>query len=200
MIVAARVRRVVTAAELSQLRGDVTDRLADAEWAWRAPLADRPAILAFDCGKDTGWACINANGFACGGFRSHTGGPGDDGWADELEGKVGSFAEGVSTAPAALVVVEDVFLARGPKMNPATMAGIAYYVGAVIHEAARWQLPVLRVKPSEWQSKMVGGKRAREQGKLLSIDVARQHYGAAIRNDHMADAALLAAFARGSFR
>jgi Holliday junction resolvasome RuvABC endonuclease subunit len=191
-------RRIVTAAELATLRGDVTSRLADAAWAWHVPEADKPAVLAFDCGKVTGWASIGQRVARFGSFESETGGPSDDAWGAQVEALVERFVsvDGATLDAGALVVVEDVFLARGPRANPATMAGIAYYVGAVLFAARRHRLPVLRVKPSEWQTKIIGRQR-REAGKSASLGIARECFGAAIRNDHMADAALLAWWVRG---
>jgi hypothetical protein len=194
----------VLAVEISAFPGDATDYVGKRPLAWHLdPREDRPNILAIDVGKTTGWAILHRPGSprivptkgaleAVGSFVGR--GVIDRKWCSEIALATSDlrFIPGHH-----LVVVEDVFLHPNPKKsNPVTMAHLAYYVGAVIALAERLDLPTLRVPASTWQSKLLGRIR-RDQGKRLSLLRARQEFGGAITNEHVADAALLGLYVRG---
>lgn len=108
--------------------------------------------------------------------------------------------------PARLVVVEDTFMYVPSAAKPGhderrgggakTLALMARNVGAIIALATLRGLPVWRVFPATWQSKLLG-KVSREQGKELSLRRAQATFGQTIASDHQADASLLALWARG---
>lgn len=196
MLAAAAPHALVTVAELGKLRGDVTALLSDSQWGWHDPRSEKPAVLAFDVGAATGVVRLDVTGVQAWSLKAQ-GGPGDVTWSRRVEELVEYFAAHARRiAPATLVAIEDCFLARGPRMNPATMAGIAYYVGAVLSAAARHDLAAVRIKPTEWQSKILG-KIHRAQGKALSRVRADHEFPGVVRNEHEADASLLALWVRG---
>ncbi len=183
----------ITVQELSQMHGDATDLVGERPFVWTIdPRLDRPNILAIDVGATTGWAILHASsGFMQkGSFKAGCVGPifcFDLGYRfDELRRLQG----------LRLVVIEDVFLHSDPKKsNPQTMAHLAYYVGAVLHHCALHDHPAIRVKPSSWQSKLLG-KIRRDQGKRLSVLRAQQEWKVPF-TEHEADAALMGLYVRG---
>lgn len=195
----------VLARELAAFCGDATDYVGKRPLAWHLdPRRERPNILAVDVGRVTGLALmagshgtpqradLNALEMA----DSIVGrGVIDRRWCREIELSL----RALTFLPGSpLVVVEDVFLHPDPKKsNPVTMAHLAYYVGAVISLAEASDLPTLRIPAVTWQSKILGRIR-RDQGKRLSLLRARKTFGEfRIKNEHVADAALLALYVRG---
>lgn len=159
--------------------GDVTDQVMGKPWVWRTPGwgGDRPTVLAFDPGATTGWALIEGSKYS-GGSRVW-----EARWVRNL----------IDSSNADLIVCEDAFASK----NIASAFSLCRRVGAVIALAELAGLCVARVSPPTWQSSMLGGKNEREAGKALSLAVARRRVSGDIRDDHQADAALLALWARG---
>lgn len=188
----------VRASDLRMMVGDCTERLRHAEWLWRAPLEEKPTIMAVDIGSEGAWAVLSPTGeFRCGTILAERGGDADGEWIDALcEGYnaidelAHTDAEGRSLS---LLVVEDVFMSKSPAVHAslARLGGVAIGIGV-----AELALPAVRISPTSWQSKMIG-RVPREQGKAASLARARQEFGALITSDHVADAALLAKWAWG---
>ena len=139
-------------------------------------------ILAIDPGARTGWALLAGPTYRGGAV----------GWSIQW------FTGALKDATPDLVICEDTFQHHGGKTNVATKAMMDRRIGAVITLAYQHGLPVVRVPPTSWQSPMFGGKFEREQGKKLSVLVARQRVSPMVRDDdNAADAALMALWARG---
>ncbi len=190
----------VRASDLRMLSGDCTERLRHAEWLWRAPLEEKPTIMAVDIGSTGAWAVLSPLGeFRCGTMMTESGRPdADDQWIDSLLEGLAHVdelahvdAEGRSLS---LLVVEDVFMAKSPAVHAALarLGGVAIGIGS-----AELALPAVRVQPISWQSQMLGRALRRDQGKAASLSRARQEFGDAVSSDHVADAALLAKWAWG---
>lgn len=186
-------RDLVPASRLLALHGDVTEH-PDGDpgaWMWRAsPIALAPPVIAIDVGADAAAAVIADDHAHVVPFRF----PALDGASLEaLDDALHDVGERVVRP---LFVVEDVFLARGPKANPRTSAGLSRRVGAIV-AACAVHGPVVRVLATQWQSDMLG-KASRDAGKRRSLDVARARLPKlAIGSDHESDALCLALWARG---
>lgn len=186
----------VTCSELHRWVGDVTGALEDRPFAWHVdPRAETPAVLAFDCGRETGVALVSPMGKLLLSFLVLGGNRIEQDLTTGID-KAIEAAKQRTNAHELLLVVEDVFVLRGKRANPLTMARLAYYVGAVLAAGARAGVPCMRVYPTTWQSRLLG-KIRRDQGKAMSLRVARARFGPTITTDHQADAALLALYVRG---
>lgn len=171
---------VLTLDELRSMpAGDVTDAVMGRAWAWRTPgwRGARPTVLAIDPGNRVGWAHITTS------KTPYTGGSRD--WSDAWCASV------LAESKADLVVCEDAYLGRDPR----AFARLAWMVGTVRAFGRVGGIHVVRVLPPTWQAAMLGGHHARAEGKARSIDVARRRVDPRIRDDHAADAALIALYA-----
>jgi hypothetical protein len=186
---------LVPASRILGLVGDITEA-PDGDpqaWLWRSdPRAPAPTVIAVDVGADAAIALLSDARAAVHGFRF----PRLDGGTMHGFRDVGRWLLEQKLGERVLVVVEDVFQARGPKANPSTSAGLSRRVGALV-----WGLsnlgPVCRVLAVQWQSDMIG-KATRNAGKQRSLDVARARFpGLGVETDHEADAVLLGLWARG---
>lgn len=184
--------RPLTTSELVGLSGDITEEWAERGSAWGPVLIERPVVVAFDPGAVSGSCVISAEGPAPAVDAIEAGL--DNTFAQWAMRKLGE-ANGRAVASqhrAKLAVVEDVFLHTGSP-NVATSLHLARRVGMLLGLATALGFPVIRVLASSWQGKMFG-KVPREQGKKLSIEIARRNVSRAVTNDHTADAANLAWF------
>lgn len=194
--------RTVHARDVRRMSGDVTESVRGASWGWWNPDGERISVLAIDIGKHAGWCVIDEVGISYHGeFKTRGGTEPDDAWIKGVSNAITVLddvasidSDGVSSS---LFVVEDVFL----KNDVSALAALARKQGVATGVAYEiMQLPVIRVAPISWQSKMLGPKHLRAAGKRESIARARAEFGEIIANEHMADAALMAKWVWGGGR
>jgi len=186
----------MTLDELLRLAGDVTKHVGDRPFAWQVdPRVTRPDVLAFDLAAEGAYAYLGARHRAAGDVHAPEARI-DQGWAARIVALLTWAVERSATDGQRLVVVvEDTHLGSAAR-TPLAFAAVTRYGAAVAALCAERGLAMVRVPAQAWQSRILG-KIRRDQGKQLSVAVARRRFGGLITTDHVADAALLALFVRG---
>ena len=205
----------LTVDDLPSLVSDVSARFVGIPPAWwdhGAPA--RPAVLAFDVGKRGAVALVRqpSKTFVhppCAAYLETLVDKGDlsPAWIASVRDALRMLRDSVrfGFARSALVLVEDVFLGR-ESPNVQSMLTICRRVGAIVTLASAHGFPVARVMSASWQSRMIGSiprvegvplasGEKRAWNKAQSFAVAREMFGNRVDGEHVADAALLAAWA-----
>ena len=197
---ATRPAPPITLAELLARDGDVTKHVGDRPFAWHVdPRIPAPEVLAFDLAAKGAWAYL--------GSRRRQFGRVDAGearieseWARalvEIVERAWMWAFNDVGRNSLLVVVEDTHLGSA-KNTPLAFAQITRYGAglATVCATTTPPVPMVRIPAGTWQRRLIG-KVPRDQGKALSLAVARKRYRTAIETEDMADAANLATYVRG---
>jgi hypothetical protein len=175
------------------LRGDITAvGSLPGEWHRRSRL-DWPTVLSFDVGRESAWCILSPDAPPI--LKRFEGGTiGADFTREVREALDIAKARAAGSNSPLLVACEDVFVARAAP-NIAVSLHLARQVGAIVGICAE-DAAIVRVLARQWQAAVLGSIR-RDQGKKLSVLVARQRISRDIASDHVADAALLALYVRG---
>lgn len=197
---AARATKPATPISLDELiarDGDVTKHLGDRPLLWHVDMrAERPDVLALDLAAEGGWFFLGRERREPGIVNAEDSRIESE-WCRAIAVIVDRATNHASIARTKLlVVVEDTNLGSAAN-TPYAFAAITRYGAAVATIAAQRRLAMIRVPASTWQSRVLG-KIRRDQGKALSLAVARQRFGAAITTNNVSDAALLALYVRGA--
>jgi hypothetical protein len=188
--------------ELLARDGDVTKHVGDRPFLWLVdPRVAPPEVLAFDLAAKGAWAFLGSKRRQFGIINAKEARIENE-WIGALEDvieaakRLAGDAAGSFHGRRLLVVVEDTHLGSAAA-TPLAFAQITRY-GAALAAVCAWQrLPMVRVPAGTWQRRLIG-KVPRDQGKALSLAVARKRYGVgAITTEDMADAANLATYVRG---
>lgn len=184
--------------DLRRLSGDVTHLLSPAlgrRPGWYATPRDVPYVLAVDVGATTGWATIAPNGAIDAGELVDRHQLGDE-WSYALAARVRrAYLDARELGAALVVVLEDCFL-HTEHPNPQATISLARRIGFVAGVAIGLRVPTWRVPARSWQSRLIG-RLPRDAGKARAVERVAEITGDWPSSDHVADAILLAIYARG---